>query len=170
MAFKNLKFNKGIIKSKYHLLCKNNSVNNQIILRYKEVLYFFENWLLGLFEDEPLPYEITHLLFLLNFKNNFVSLSFSGGEYLNENNYPLDYYPLEAQFFYCYTFFHLYKNYYSLKTKKSARINLLKNFYFLVCKRLIIDFLENNKSIDFKHKKIFLGEESLQKNLCINIQ
>ena len=56
----------------------------------------FEQWVLGTLEDDPLPYEVRHIIFCLH-KEGF--LSFGGQEILPKMIFNFEYYPLEAQFF-----------------------------------------------------------------------
>ena len=56
----------------------------------------FELWVLGTLEDDPLPYEVRHIIFCLH-KEGF--LSFGGQEILPKMIFNFEYYPLEAQFF-----------------------------------------------------------------------
>ena len=56
----------------------------------------FEQWVLGTLEDDPLPYEVRHIIFCLH-KEGF--LSFGGQEILPKMLFNFEYYPLEAQFF-----------------------------------------------------------------------
>ena len=56
----------------------------------------FELWVLGTLEDDPLPYEVRHIIFCLH-KDGF--LSFGGQEILPKMIFNFEYYPLESQFF-----------------------------------------------------------------------
>lgn len=52
-------------------------------------------WLLQIVEDDPVPYEIKHIIFVYD---NF-SLFVGGTENAPNNNNMFDYFPLEAQYF-----------------------------------------------------------------------
>lgn len=56
-------------------------------------------WILGLIEDEPIPYEIKSLVFFIN-ENNEIGFSGSESKDIKKIDYYF-YFPLEAQFFYC---------------------------------------------------------------------
>lgn len=60
---------------------------------------YFLFWILGVFEDTPLPYEIKNIYFCLHRENDFYYISFGGSELPLERIFNFEYYPLEAQFF-----------------------------------------------------------------------
>ena len=57
------------------------------------------DWIIGMTEDCPIPYEIRHLYFLIVQDIKGYHLEFGGREKKDEVIEYLDYYPLEAQFF-----------------------------------------------------------------------
>ena len=63
------------------------------------VLEDFYSWIIGIEEDDPLPYEIKHVYFAIDFKNNICSLSYGGNEQYNNPIVNFEYFPLESQFF-----------------------------------------------------------------------
>ena len=57
-----------------------------------------ESWLTGLVEDDPIPYEIKHMIFFYTNANNCFVLKMGGFEILPKKVYEPDFFPLEAQF------------------------------------------------------------------------
>lgn len=57
-----------------------------------------ENWLVGLVEDDPIPYEIKHIVFFYTDLNNCFVLKIGGFEILPDKVYQPEFFPLEAQF------------------------------------------------------------------------
>ena len=94
----------------------------------------FEFWVLGTLEDDPLPYEVRHIIFCLH-KDGF--LSFGGQEILPKMIFNFEYYPLEAQFF---------------PIKKPQKFSLYN------LRNLLENALHNNVfAAAFKDKKIHFG-------------
>jgi hypothetical protein len=58
-------------------------------------------WLLGIIEDDPIPYEIKNICFVYSKYNGCFILSMGGTENKPYLNNLFDYYPLESQVFYC---------------------------------------------------------------------
>lgn len=56
-------------------------------------------WISGVFEDTPLPHEISNIYFCLHTDNNAKFLSFGGNEQKLKKLVSFEFYPLEAQFF-----------------------------------------------------------------------
>ena len=103
----------------------------------------FTFWLEGLIEDDPLPAEITHILFNSRHNGNYKYIELLGYEKeINQN--ALAYYPLEAQLFFCNEIAKLNDNGFEYEVKYlieecfSSRI--LKNQF-------------KNKKIYFKYKE-----------------
>lgn len=63
------------------------------------VIDHFIFWVLSVEEDDPIPYEIKHIYFCLNFVSKTLVLSFGGSEQFQNPFFDFEYYPLEAQFF-----------------------------------------------------------------------
>jgi hypothetical protein len=106
-------------------------------------------WVKGIQEDEPVPYEVKHIYFIVSFVSGDIELSYSG----NENRLTIFdygfYSPLEGQYFYCNELKNVAK---ILAQKKSTETktevyNFLKTACLSVASR--IDFL--------KDKKIYFG-------------
>ena len=57
----------------------------------------FVNWVLGIIEDDPIPYEIDCIFFNIHRNSFYFYLSMGGNE--NKISESFDYFPLEAQFF-----------------------------------------------------------------------
>ena len=109
---------------------------------------FFE-WIKGIQEDDPLPYEIQNIYFILDLKNNDLQLSYSADDRaLKVFDYGA-YFPLEAQYFYS-------------NTMKKLLLNSSENHLNLIKKELL-EFLKNiclNSKAHFpffQDKHIFFG-------------
>lgn len=59
----------------------------------------FVFWVLGVLEDDPIPYEVDDIYFCLHRENGNIFLSFGGNEKKEKRIFNFEYYPLEAQFF-----------------------------------------------------------------------
>lgn len=149
------------IKKSYYKLNKNRRLANKKLLTKIDIEYIkneFKNWLIGIEEDDPLPYEINYLCFCFDFKNKNVNLSLSGYE---NNIDKIDdgiYFPLEAQFFNCPLLNSFFNN------KKNLNNNN-ELFYYVKQKiyKMFVMFLKSfTKLKDFefyKNKKIIIGEK-----------
>jgi len=69
--------------------------------------YYFSEWLLGLIEDDPIPYEIKYLTFIITEFDDRYELSLTGSEQKPLVCEPDFYYPLECQCFYNTSYFNL---------------------------------------------------------------
>lgn len=107
------------------------------------VLEDFLYWVLGIQEDDPLPYEINYIYFLISFSNNACTLVYVGSENFEKQPVNFEYFPLEAQYFYNQTF------------NQITEINLA----LLALKQLLEDSFDNPEFKKmFKNKKIYFGE------------
>ncbi len=90
--------------------------------------YYFDDWVLGVFEDDPLPFEVNYILFILDKKGDYYNLEFSGHQYIDKSiNSSGFFYPLEAQSFFCTEFFGLkISNQKIFKLTKTLICNFLK--------------------------------------------
>lgn len=103
----------------------------------------FLYWVLGIQEDDPLPYEINYIYFLISFSNNACTLVYAGSENFEKQPVNFEYFPLEAQYFYNQTF------------NQITEINLA----LLALKQLLEDSFDNPEFKKmFKNKKIYFGE------------
>lgn len=59
----------------------------------------FQAWVLGVFEDTPLPLECKNVYFCLHKDNAFSYLSFGANEFELNKLFNFCFYPLDAQFF-----------------------------------------------------------------------
>lgn len=98
------------------------------------------NWLCGIQEDDPLPYEINYILFIYETKNGIFELSYSASE-----TKPMlldfgEYFPLEAQYFFS-------QNFHAFQTKKSTKnlVDITKQICQELCQE--ISFLKDKKLI-----------------------
>lgn len=94
--------------------------------------YYFREWLIGLLEDDPLPFEIKHLCFIISMLPDRVELALSGDENPFRLCYPGWYYPLEAQCFF-------YQKYF--KIRPNGRRNIYNK-----TKKMICDFFKAEKT------------------------
>ena len=146
------------------------SYNERIVKRINEIQYHFDEWINGNFEDDPLPYEVTTILFLFSIKNNMLFLNMSGGEYLSNINQPLLYCPLEIQFFNCKPFYDLVNsNIYFINKKYRFNQNKKIIFFRNIIEMLILKYLKNNGNSPLKQTNIYLGEMYKYSNKCIKI-
>lgn len=97
----------------------------------KNLLFLeFKEWLIGIFEDDPLPREITTIYFLYGKINNLVYMRVLGTEKDKNMLSDFTYTPLEAEFFYSNIFFKLFqkeKNKEKIKDFILNSLKLLKN-------------------------------------------
>lgn len=126
--------------------------NNQKILTKsdKTIKKMLIEWLAGIQQDDPLPYEIKNIYFIVDFANNDIELSYSASDVdLQIFDYGF-YQPLEAEYFYCAPLKQIAQNFFQKKSKLSKQqiVLWLKNLCFFACNSL--DFLKN--------KNIFFGE------------
>ena len=107
------------------------------------VLEDFYNWIIGIEEDDPVPYEIKHMYFAISFQNNICCLCYGGTELYQNNVINFEYFPLEAQFFHNQSFNNL------------TEVNLA----MLQLKQLLDDCIDKKqfKNI-FRDKKIYICE------------
>lgn len=100
------------------------------------MLQEFIDWIVGLIEDDPIPYEIEYLIFCLDKSNDFEHIMFAGNEKLEKCFLNFEYFPLEAQFFNVYKF----KKNFSLFDLRKLIENALhfKNFKKIVENKKII--------------------------------
>lgn len=107
------------------------------------VIEDFKRWIIGMQEDDPLPYEIRYVYFLITFTNNSCSLMFCGSENFEKQLINFEYFPLEAQYFFNPTL---------------SQITEL-NLAMIVLKQLLEDCFDDNafKKV-FKGKHIYYGE------------
>ena len=78
-------------------------------------------WINGILEDDPIPYEITSLVFFIN-KNFEIGFSGSESENINKVDYGF-YFPLESEYFFSID---LYSYISLMKDKEKQSIELLK--------------------------------------------
>ena len=110
----------------------------------------FDEWVLGVFEDDPLPYEVNMLLFVLDKKGDYYNLEFSGhqcyGQSINNSGF---YYPLEAQSFVC-------KEFFNLNISEQKMMSLIKSLIINLTKNKQAQFLSKIQiGACFRYKNIF---------------
>ena len=132
--------------SKIHSNTINNNKNNVNFVHFYQN---FHDWLAGIQEDDPLPFEIKNIYFIIEFTQNSIMVSYSA----DDKNLELfdygSYFPLEAQFFFSAEMINLS---YELFVKK----NISKKDVFDMLKSLV---LRAKKELNFlQNKHIFIGE------------
>ncbi|MGN1212665.1 MAG: hypothetical protein ACI4TZ_01365 [Christensenellales bacterium] len=150
-----LKSCNAMAKSKQSLMGKqkpsNDFVNKNLTLKDKEqIKQMLKKWLGQIQQDNPLPYEIKNIYFIVDFANNDIELSFSASDRdLKVFDYGF-YQPLEAEYFFCLPLKKLAKKMPQKKSKpaKQQVFLFLKELCLSVCNSL--DFLQ--------HKRIFVGK------------
>lgn len=104
----------------------------------------FVFWITSMTEDTPIPYEIKHLYFVLDFSNNYCVLSFAGSENKQNPFLNYEYFPLEAYHFHNINFFEIKDIYLAkitvkelieqgLETKRFKK--LFKNKHIYICEK-----------------------------------
>lgn len=116
---------------------------------YNDIFKAFKNWLINIEEDNPLPYEINTVLFMLIKNSNIYSLSFSGHEKKVKRVNSGPFHPLEGQYFYN-------KNLMGIHFLSGDSIEE-KRFVVLLVQDLIADFLKEKESKFLVGKRIAMG-------------
>ena len=94
---------------------------------FNVLFYEFKEWLVGIFEEDPLPLEINTIYFFYGKVNNSVYISLVGTE-LDKNEFSdFTYNPLEAQFFYSKNFFNNFQNKPVLNIKQFITVSKKKS-------------------------------------------
>ena len=120
-------------------------------------------WLTGIQEDDPLPYEIANIYFIVEFSNDDIALSYSGSENdLQILDYGF-YCPLEAEYFFSEVLKELAKLLFCTKSKisKLQVKKILQSEILSVLPRL--EYLKNKKVYfgeRFKKKKIIMQDSA----------
>ena len=111
----------------------------------------FNAWLIGIQEDEPIPYEVNTACFIIKKESVLYSISYSGEETTGKLNklLPNHYTPLEGQFF-SNT---ILNDFDAIKTSEKEK----KAFLLTLLKMLIVNFLKTEESWFLKDKKIAYG-------------
>jgi len=126
-------------------------LKNFYISNIDSIKYEFFNWLMGIQEDTPLPYEINTVCFIIKKESVLYSISYSGEEILVKLNklLPNNYVPLEGQFFWCKSLFIIDS------LSKSGTVK--RTFMLFLIKELLTYFLKQKQSKFLKNKIILYG-------------
>lgn len=122
-------------------------ISNIIKQNIKQDLF---QWVKGINEDDPLPYEIKYIYFIVSFKNKDIELSYTGADVKLTFFDFGPYLPLEAEYFYSNSLKFISKNLYNKKSN--------------ISKQEILDFLHScclslKNNIGFlMSTQIFFGE------------
>lgn len=92
----------------------------------------FVFWVLNIIEDDPIPYEIKNIYFVISFKNSVCALAFVGTENIENPLSSFEFYPLEAHWFRNLSYNQI-KEIYTAKVTVKDLIEkaLSENIYFL---------------------------------------
>lgn len=107
-------------------------------------------WLLQIVEDNPIPYEIKHIIFVYD---NF-SLFVGGTENIPTTKNMFDYFPLEAQYFDCNQFY-----------------KIIDNKFFEVAFDVIDEAFSNDYlKTQLKNKKIYFSKFSISPKFLFEVK
>ena len=95
--------------------------------------YYFSQWLKGIVEDDPLPYEIKHMCFIINKGKQFAELSMSYSENPFLYAVPDMYFPLMAECFF-------YQKYFKIRPNSRQKL-------YQITKSLILNFFAQEKNL-----------------------
>ena len=120
------------------------------MLQKNAIFNDFLAWICGIQEDDPLPYEIYNVYFIVNFSNNDIELSYSADD---KNLQIFDfgaYFPQEAEYMFSDALKQVAKNLF-LNKKSHTFAKVLNSLKTIV--------LSATKQVDFlKNKNIFFGK------------
>ncbi len=117
---------------------------------YKKIKADFIEWAAGNQEDDPIPFEIDSVKFIIKKSSNIYEISLSGEESpISEGMDYGVYFPLELQFFYCPELLNINK----LKLVSSKK----DAFVLELFKSLIKDFLNSKHSYFLKGRSVYVG-------------
>lgn len=112
-------------------------------------------WVFSIEEDDPIPYEVFHLYFVISMRNNACALSLTGTEIFENPVTNFEFYPLEAYYF-------VNQTYNEIKDIFIAKITV---------KELVEKALENpNFKRIFKHKQIHITEYGENIDYTFNVK
>ena len=126
--------------------------------------YYFEQWVSGTLEDDPLPVGVRFINFIITEYKDRFELAFTASENPFEISYPDMYYPLEAQCFFCDKYF---------KIRPHSRQNI-----YAITKKLILDFCAKEKNnihfcpngrSGFENMTISLGFRGKKANFLVKL-
>ena len=124
---------------------KQNAIKKRI---FNNIYKDFYDWLSGIQEDEPMPFEVKNIYFIVEFLQNDIALSYSGDEnLLNVFDYGF-YSPLEGQYFDCNALKEIANDVF---IKKS----ISQNKVYALLKKIVFDV--SPKLWFLKNKHIFFG-------------
>ena len=127
---------------------KKSENNNKITIKNSQKQEIFNDFLLwvdGIQEDEPVPFEVEFVYFVLDFTNNDIVLSYSGSSKKLEVFELALYSPLEGEYLFSNALKQLSKDVFEKKKNISKKqiFDMLKDIVFSATKKL--KFLENKK-------------------------
>ena len=126
--------------------------------------YYFREWLLGIVEDDPLPYGIKYLNFIITQNKWHFELALTGSEYPFKLSIADLYYPLEAQCFFCEKYFKIRP--FGRKKIYDVTKKLILNFF--AQQQLCQHFCPNGRS-NFDNLTISLGFRGKKAKFLVKI-
>ena len=139
--------------------------NKQILIKNSQKQRIFDDfmfWVNGIQEDEPLPFEVKYIYFVLDFSNNDITLSYTGSE-IKLPFFELSLYSLlEGEYFFSGELNILSHQLFDYKKKsknknsisKQDAFNMLQDIVFAGTKKL--KFLNGKRVFfGFKNKKVY---------------
>ena len=149
-----IKKHNNLLQTKQNKFTKNNkkSILNSIkTIQKQEIFKDFVSWIDGIQEDEPVPYEVKYIYFILELSNNDIALSYTGSDKQLKIFERAMYSPLEGEYLFSTSLKQLAKEKFEYKKNISNFdvFEMLKNIIFAGVKKLV--FLKN-KEILFGYK------------------
>lgn len=100
-------------------------------------------WVMSIVEDDPMPDEVHHIYFVINFRQGDCALSLTGTELFENPVFNFEFYPLEAYYF------------------KNRSYNNIKDIY--IAKITVLELIEkafenSNFKNAFKNRSIYICE------------
>ncbi|MDD4211576.1 MAG: hypothetical protein PHC46_04240 [Clostridia bacterium] len=124
--------------------------NNYYKSYFNMLSHEFNDWLIGVDEDTPIPYEISLATFIISKSENLYSLSYSGHEQKTLKKLVAgDFIPLEGQYF--------FSKYLMIIELLSKSEKVKQEFILFIVEKLINTFLKTKNATFLKNKKIALG-------------
>ncbi len=148
------------LKSNYYKIKKHRRLANKLTLTSEDEKYIcleFRSWLLGIEEDDQLPFEISCICLCFEFEQKSVNVSVSGFENAPKVIDKGSYAPLEAQYFFCERLNAFVNNPNSLNSHGFLFEKVKQDIYVMFEK--FFKKFQNDKQFSYlNNKKILIGE------------
>lgn len=148
------------LHSNYYTLKKHRRLANKLKLTNADATSIkneFRSWLLGIEEDDQLPYEISCLCLCFEFNQKAVYTSISGFENIPQKIDKGSYAPLEAQFFFC-ELLNTFVNNKNNVNSHGILFEKTKQKIYELFEKFFKDFQKEKEFIYLNNKKIIIGE------------